>query len=149
MCAARRIRDPGHRGSSPEFHEDRAPAARTQPVDRTASSARCLSTPDSTTTKRCPTASSRDLGIPEPDINLGVGSGTHGASDRRGPPIEDRRAARWKPRPGVRVIVVGDVNSTLAATLAAVKLAHSRSDHVEAGLRSFDRKPCPRRSTVS
>ena len=54
-----------------------------------------------------------DLELPEPDVHLGVGSGTH--------------------------IVVGDVNSTLAAALAAVKL-HIPVAHVEAGLRSYDRE---------
>ena len=77
----------------------------------------------------------RDLGIPEPDVNLGVGSGSHAAQTAdvlRGiePVLLD-----WKP---AAVIVVGDVNSTLAATVAAVKLGIPVA-HVEAGLRSFDR----------
>src|SRR5574338_382254 len=77
----------------------------------------------------------RDLGIRRPDVNLEVGSGTHGAMtaqvlQRIEPVIEQRR-------PDV-VAVVGDVNSTLAATLAAVKLGVPVA-HVEAGLRSFDR----------
>jgi UDP-N-acetylglucosamine 2-epimerase (non-hydrolysing) len=77
----------------------------------------------------------RDLGIPEPDVNLGVGSGSHAAQTAdvlRG--IEPVLVER---RPDV-VLVVGDVNSTLAATLAAVKLGIPVA-HVEAGLRSFDR----------
>ena len=78
----------------------------------------------------------RDLGIPEPDVNLGVGSGSHAAQTAdvlRGiePVLVD-----WKP---AAVIVVGDVNSTLAATVAAVKLGIPVA-HVEAGLRSFDRE---------
>lgn len=77
----------------------------------------------------------RDLGMPEPDVNLGVGSGSHAAQTSdvlRGiePVLID-----WKPD---AVIVVGDVNSTLAATIAAVKLGIPVA-HVEAGLRSFDR----------
>lgn len=77
----------------------------------------------------------RDLGLPEPDVNLGVGSGSHAAQTAdvlRG--IEPVLIERL---PQV-VLVVGDVNSTLAATLAAVKLGIPVA-HVEAGLRSFDR----------
>lgn len=77
----------------------------------------------------------RDLGIPEPDMNLGVGSGSHGHQTAQVlMKIEDLLVER---RPDV-VLVVGDVNSTLAATLAAVKL-HIPVAHVEAGLRSGDR----------
>ena len=75
------------------------------------------------------------LGVPEPDHMLGVGSGTHGGTARR-----DRRAIEpvlEAEQPDL-VIVPGDVNSTLAAALAC---AHLRIPiaHVEAGLRSFDR----------
>lgn len=77
----------------------------------------------------------RDLGMPEPDVNLGVGSGSHAAQTaevlRQIEPVLIER----KPH---AVVVVGDVNSTLAATLAAVKLGVPVA-HVEAGLRSFDR----------
>lgn len=77
----------------------------------------------------------RDLGIPEPDVNLGVGSGTHGHQTAQVlMKIEDLLVER---EPDV-VLVVGDVNSTIAATLAAVKL-HIPVAHVEAGLRSGDR----------
>jgi UDP-N-acetylglucosamine 2-epimerase (non-hydrolysing) len=76
-----------------------------------------------------------ELGIPEPDVNLEVGSGTHGAMTaqvlQRIEPIVQEQA------PDV-VVVVGDVNSTIAASLAAVKLGVPVA-HVEAGLRSFDR----------
>jgi len=80
----------------------------------------------------------RDLGIPEPDVNLGVGSGGHGEQTaevlRK---IEQLLIDQGDARPDV-LVVVGDVNSTLAATLAAVKLGIPVA-HVEAGLRSFDR----------
>jgi UDP-N-acetylglucosamine 2-epimerase (non-hydrolysing) len=79
----------------------------------------------------------RQLGVPEPDVHLEVGSGPHGAQTAR---VLERFAA-WleaaDPRPRL-VVVVGDVNSTLACALAAVKLAVPVA-HVEAGLRSFDR----------
>jgi UDP-N-acetylglucosamine 2-epimerase (non-hydrolysing) len=76
----------------------------------------------------------RDLGIPEPDINLEVGSGSHAEQTARimmafEPPCLEHRPA-W-------VIVVGDVNSTLACALTAKKLG-IRVAHVEAGLRSRD-----------
>lgn len=77
----------------------------------------------------------RDLRIPAPDHNLGVGSGTHAEQTaevmRRFEPVVTAA------RPDV-VLVVGDVNSTLAAALVSVKLGAPVA-HVEAGLRSFDR----------
>jgi UDP-N-acetylglucosamine 2-epimerase (non-hydrolysing) len=77
----------------------------------------------------------RDLRMPEPDINLGVGSGTHAQQTAM-------VMARVEPvmqeyRPDI-VIVVGDVNSTLACALTATKLG-IRVAHVEAGLRSGDK----------
>ena len=78
----------------------------------------------------------RDLGIPEPDVNLGVGSGSHG--EQTAEVLRKIEQLLEEKRPDV-VVVVGDVNSTLAATLAAVKLEIPVA-HVESGLRSFDRK---------
>ena len=77
----------------------------------------------------------RDLGIPEPDVNLGVGSGSHG--EQTGQVLIKIEQLILERRPDA-VVVVGDVNSTLAASLAAVKLQVPVA-HVEAGLRSGDR----------
>jgi len=90
-----------------------------------------------------------DLGIPKPDINLEVGSGSHTVQTAE-------IMKRFEPvllaeQPDV-LLVVGDVNSTIACTLVASKIEYGKSDaglpasrkrpvivHVEAGLRSFDR----------
>lgn len=77
----------------------------------------------------------RDLGIPDPDVNLEVGSGTH-AEQTAGVMVAYERLC-MKQRPDW-CIVVGDVNSTIACTLAAKKLG-IRVAHLEAGLRSRDR----------
>ncbi|MEZ4279569.1 MAG: UDP-N-acetylglucosamine 2-epimerase (non-hydrolyzing) [Myxococcota bacterium] len=77
----------------------------------------------------------RDLAIPEPDVNLGVGSGTH--AEQTAQVLVAIEKLLLERRPDV-LLVVGDVNSTIAATLAAVKL-HIPVAHVESGLRSGDR----------
>jgi UDP-N-acetylglucosamine 2-epimerase (non-hydrolysing) len=79
----------------------------------------------------------RDLGIKEPDVYLGVGSGTHGQQTARILAAYEEHLIAAQPRPAA-VVVLGDVNSTMACTLAAVKLGIPVA-HVEAGLRSFDR----------
>jgi UDP-N-acetylglucosamine 2-epimerase (non-hydrolysing) len=75
-----------------------------------------------------------DLGLPKPDVNLQTGSGSHAVQTaeimKRIEPI----LLDYKPQ---MVLVVGDVNSTIAAALTAVKLG-IRVAHIEAGLRSFD-----------
>ena len=77
-----------------------------------------------------------ELGLPRPDVFLGVGSGSHGEQTARAlVGVEGVLAER---RPGL-VVVSGDVNSTLAGALAAVKLQIPVA-HVEAGLRSYDRR---------
>jgi len=77
----------------------------------------------------------RDLELPEPDVHLGIGSGTHAeqtaAALERFEPVVLREQPDW-------VLVVGDVNSTLACALCCAKLG-VRVAHVEAGLRSRDR----------
>jgi UDP-N-acetylglucosamine 2-epimerase (non-hydrolysing) len=77
----------------------------------------------------------RELDIPAPDVNLAVGSDSHAGQTarimERIEPVLAERRPRW-------VVVYGDVNSTMAASIVAVKLG-LRVAHVEAGLRSHDR----------
>ena len=75
-----------------------------------------------------------ELGLPEPDLNLGVGSGSHGTQTAALLVAMEETFSRAAPD---RVIVYGDVNSTLAAALTCAKLGIPIA-HVEAGLRSFD-----------
>src|SRR5262245_33569897 len=76
-----------------------------------------------------------ELGIPAPDINLGVGSGSHAVQTAnvmtRFETLCEQERPDW-------IVVVGDVNSTMACTLVGAKM-RIKVAHVEAGLRSFDR----------
>ncbi len=75
----------------------------------------------------------QELGLPEPDVNLGVGSGTHAVQTGKilieFDPVLERLRPDW-------VVVYGDVNSTVACALAATKRG-IRVAHVEAGLAQF------------
>src|SRR5947207_628049 len=77
----------------------------------------------------------RELGIPAPNATLDVGSGSHAVQTAnimtKFEPVCEREKPDW-------VVVVGDVNSTVACTLVSAKLS-IKVAHVEAGLRSFDR----------
>ena len=77
----------------------------------------------------------QELGIPNPDVNLGVGSGSHAEQTAQVMVGMERLLAEQQPD---WLFVYGDVNSTVAAALAASKLG-IRVAHVEAGLRSGDR----------
>ena len=76
-----------------------------------------------------------ELGIPEPDINLEVGSASHAVQTAEIMKAFEPVVLEYRPD---AVLVVGDVNSTVACGLVAVKLG-VKLVHVEAGLRSFDR----------
>ncbi len=79
----------------------------------------------------------RDLEIPKPDVHLGVGSGTHAVQTARVMEAFEKVLAADRPD---WIVVVGDVNSTLACSVVAAKMAPPvKVAHVEAGLRSGDR----------
>ena len=76
-----------------------------------------------------------ELGLPKPDFYLGVGSGSHAVQTANVMVAFEKIVLEEKPD---LVVVAGDVNSTIACSLVAVKM-HIPVAHVEAGLRSFDR----------
>ena len=78
----------------------------------------------------------RDLEMPKPDLNLGVGSGTHARQTAEIMISFEKVCIDNKPD---LVMVVGDINSTIACALVAAKM-HIPVAHVEAGLRSFDKR---------
>ncbi|MCB1753331.1 MAG: UDP-N-acetylglucosamine 2-epimerase (non-hydrolyzing) [Gammaproteobacteria bacterium] len=82
------------------------------------------------------TAFFEQLGIPEPDIDLGVGSGTHTQQTAEIMKRFEPELDAWSPD---AILVVGDVNSTIACALVAAKKGIPVI-HVEAGLRSYDRE---------
>ena len=82
----------------------------------------------------------KQLGLPEPHINLGVGSGSH--SEQTAETMVKFEKVVLKEKPDL-VLVYGDVNSTLAASIVCAKILQNGKPvpiaHIEAGLRSFDR----------
>jgi UDP-N-acetylglucosamine 2-epimerase (non-hydrolysing) len=75
-----------------------------------------------------------DLGIPEPDVDLGVGSGSHAEQVGQTMMAFEKVVRDWRPD---WIVVVGDVNATCACSITAKK-EHVKLAHIEAGLRSFD-----------
>jgi len=76
------------------------------------------------------------LGIPKPDVDLGIGSGSHAEQVGQTMMAFEKVVREWKPD---WIVVVGDVNATCACSITAKK-EHVKLAHIEAGLRSFDLK---------
>src|ERR1700760_248717 len=83
-----------------------------------------------------------DLNLPQPDVHLGVGSGSH--ANQTADVMKQFEPVLMKEKPDI-LVIVGDVNSTVACALVASKMSFDTAGkrpliaHVEAGLRSFDR----------
>jgi len=77
----------------------------------------------------------RQLGIPQPDLNLGIGGGSHAVQTAEIMKAFEPVMQQYRPD---AILVVGDVTSTIACSMVAAKLG-IKVAHVEAGLRSFDR----------
>jgi UDP-GlcNAc3NAcA epimerase len=93
----------------------------------------------------------RELELPDPDLNLGIGSGPHGQQTAGMLEALERLLVEHRPD---GVVVYGDTNSTLAGALAAAKTAYPGGGrpwlaHVEAGLRSFNRAMAEERNRVA
>ena len=76
------------------------------------------------------------LGIPEPDVDLGIGSGSHAEQVGKTMIAFEGVVREWRPD---WIVVVGDVNATCACSITAAK-EHVKLAHIEAGLRSFDNR---------
>ena len=129
-----RDESPRSRRRAAELREDGAGHRRARRVGAP-SGRTCSSTRASTTTGMMSDVFLEELGVRPPDHMLGVGSGSHAVQTAR--VMERIEPVLEHERPDL-VLVPGDVNSTLAAALAAAKLRIPLA-HVEAGLRSFDR----------
>ena len=141
--SARRPRIVAVAGARPELHEDRAADARDRaPRDASTPS---WSTPASTTTRRCRTASSASSASREPDVNLGVGSGSHAVQTAEVMTALRADPARAAPRRGGR----GRRRQLDAGRDAGGREARHPASRTSRRACARSTAPCPRRSTAS